>query len=267
MYYHEILQDYERKKMIENMLVAIGDTPYEKNALCYAGQLAGLLNSHLSCIFFQDSKYAGLEGIANRVLEDAKAECAQHGFLDCNFDVVIGNPIKMICQEAHSADLVVVGIAESIKTNGLRMVYDHIDDILLHITKPTIVVHEKCELLNRILVVHHGDSYSDDVLELASELGERTKASLLGLAIAETQIAANRIAQQMKGYLQFHEVKAEVIKERGFTVTNILETAAEQDCNLIALSASHHGRLYELIFQSTTETVVKLSTRAVMVAR
>jgi nucleotide-binding universal stress UspA family protein len=253
--------------MIENILVAIGDTPYEKNALHYAGQLASLLDAHLSCIFFQDSKWVGPEDIANRVLEDAKAECAQQGLLDCNFDIVIGNPTKMVCQEAHSVDLVVIGIAESIKTDGLRMVHDHIDDILLHITKPTIVVHKQCKLLSRILAVHHGDSYSDDVLELASELGERTKASLLGLAIAETRLEADQIAQQMKGYLQSRDVKAEYMTELGFTVTNILETALAQDCDLIALSASHHGRLYEVIFQDTTETVVKLATRAVMVTR
>ena len=53
----------------------------------------------------------------------------------------------------------------------------------------------------------------------------------------------------------------------GFTVTNILETAAAQDCDLIALSASRHGRLYQMIFQGTTETVVKLANRAVVVVR
>lgn len=256
------------RKMIENILVAIGNTSYEKNALHYAGQLASLLDAHLSCIFFQDSeKYEGPENIANRVLENAKAECAQYGILDCNFNVVIGNLTKTICQEAHSVDLVMMGIAESIKTNGLKMVYDQIDGILSNITKPTIIIHEHCRLLSRILAVHHGDSYSDHVLELASELGEGTKASLLGMAIAETQIEADQITQQMKNYLQFHEVKAEFITKLGFTVTNILETAAAQDCNLIALSASHHSRLYKLIFQSTTETVVKLSKRAVMITR
>jgi nucleotide-binding universal stress UspA family protein len=102
---------------------------------------------------------------------------------------------------------------------------------------------------------------------LATELGERAKASLLGLALEETEIKAAQITQQMKDYLQFHNVDAEFITMLGFTVGNILNTATTHDCDLIAVSASHHGRLYERIFQSTTETVVKLATRAVMVAR
>ena len=33
--------------MIQNILVAIGDTPHEKNAFEYAGHLAVLLDAHL----------------------------------------------------------------------------------------------------------------------------------------------------------------------------------------------------------------------------
>ena len=71
----------------------------------------------------------------------------------------------------------------------------------------------------------------------------------------------------MRAYLQYHNVETEFMARLGFTVTNILETAAKEDCDLIALSASHHGRLYELLFQDTTETVVKLADRAVLVTR
>ena len=34
--------------MIKNILVAIGEAPYEKNALDYAGHLAVFLDAHLS---------------------------------------------------------------------------------------------------------------------------------------------------------------------------------------------------------------------------
>ncbi|MCZ6676928.1 MAG: universal stress protein [Candidatus Poribacteria bacterium] len=253
--------------MIKNILIAIGDQPHEKNAFDYAGQLAVLLDAHLSCVFFYDNKGTGPEDMAKRVLEQTRAECDLYDFLDCHVEAVIGKPTDMICQKAQSADLVVIGIPESIKTDGLKLIYDQIDDVLLNITKPTVVVHEQCTLLRKILTVHQGDSYSSHVLELSAELGERTEASLLGLALAETQLEAARITQQMRDYLQFYKVNTEFMMAFGFTVTNILETAAAQDCDLIALSASRHGRLYQMIFQGTTETVVKLANRAVVVVR
>ncbi len=257
--------------MIQNILVAVGDQPHEKNALEYAGHLAVLLGAHhISCVFFQDrgrGRVELAEEITKRVLEQTEAECAQYDFLDYHIEAVFGKLAETICQEARSADLAVLGIPESMKTDGLKLIYNQIDNVLLHITKPTIVVHEQCTLLRKILTVHRGDSSSDRVLELATELGERAKASLFGLALAETQPQAAQTAQQMKDYLRFHKVQAEFATLLGFTVVNILETAEAQDCDLIALSASHHGKLYEMLFQSTTEMVVKLANRAVLVVR
>lgn len=253
--------------MIKNILVAIGDTDYEKNAFEYAGQLAVLLDTHLSCVFFQDSSHGGSADVAETVIRRTEAECSLYDFLDYHIEAVAGNPRQMICDKAHSADLVVIGLPEDIRNRGLKMIQNQIDDVLSHITKPIIVVHEQCTLLRKILAVHHGDIYSDHVLSLVAEIGELTKAGVLGLALSSTQAAAAQIKQQMEAYLNYYEVEADFLTARGFTVTNILENAEANDCDLIALSASHHGRLYELVFQSTTQTVVKLANRAVLVTK
>ena len=60
--------------MIKNILVAIGDTDYEKNAFEYAGQLAVLLGTHLSCVFFQDSGHGGSPEVAEAILRRTEAE-------------------------------------------------------------------------------------------------------------------------------------------------------------------------------------------------
>ena len=253
--------------MIQNILVAIGDTPHEQNAFEYAGHLAVLLDAHLSCVYFAEERHGGQEDIAARVFDNTELTLAEFEFLSAHVDTITGNPVRNLCEKAHAADLVVVGIPESIKTRGLRLIHDSIDDILSRITKPTIVVHEQCSMLQKILTVHHGDAASDHVLELAAELAKRTKASLLGLAMADTQVRAAEISGQMRGYLQYHQVETEFMAQLGFTVTNILNTATKESCDLIALSASHHGRLYEMIFQGTTEMVVKLADRAVLVTR
>ena len=253
--------------MIQNILVAIGDTPHEKNAFEYAGHLAVLLDAHLSCVYFTDGRQRGQEDIAARVFDNTESLLAELGFLSAHVDTMTGNPVRNLCEKAHAADLVVVGIPESIKTNGFRFIHDAIDDILSHITKPTIVVHEQCSMLEKILTVHHGDAASDHVLQLTAELAKRAEASLFSLALANTQVRAAEISGQMREYLRYYQVETEFMARLGFTVTNILNTATEEECDLIALSASHHGRLYEMIFQDTTEMVVKLADRAVLVTR
>ncbi|RKU30239.1 hypothetical protein C6497_04570 [Candidatus Poribacteria bacterium] len=253
--------------MIKNILVSIGDTDYERNAFDYAGQLAVLLGTHLSCVFFQDSSHGGSTEVAETILSRTEKECALYDFLDYHIEAVAGNPRQMICQKAHSADLVVVGLPEDIKTHGLKLIQSQIDDVLAHITKPIIIVHEQCTLLRKILTVHRGDIYSDHVLTLSAEIAELTKSNLLGLSLSNTPQEASEIKQQMEDYLHYYDVPTEFLTALGFTVTNILENAEEHDCDLIALSASHHGRLYEMVFQSTTQTVVKLANRAVLVTK
>ncbi len=253
--------------MIKNILVAVGDTDYEKNAFEYAGQLAVLLGTHLSCVFFQDSQHGGNADVAETVLRRTEAECSLYDFLDYHVESVAGNPREMICEKARSADLVVVGLPEDVRKRRLKLIQNQIDDVLLHITRPMIVVHEQCTLLRKILAVHHGDAYSDHALALVAEIGELTKAGVFGLALANTQPEASAIKQQMAAYLEYYDVQTEINAARGFTVTNILESAEKNDCDLIALSASEHGRLYELVFQSTTQTVVKLASRAVLVTK
>ena len=253
--------------MIQNILVAIGDTPHEKNAFEYAGHLAVLLDAHLSCVYFADERHRGQEDIAARIFDNTESTLAELEFLSAHVDIITGNPVRNLCEKAHAADLVVVGIPESIRTNGFRFIHDTIDDILSQITKPTIVVHEQCEMLEKILTVHRGDPASVRVLELSAELAKRAEASLFGLAVANTQVRAAEISGQMREYLQYYQVETEFSAQLGFTVTNILNKAAAEDCDLIALSASHHGRLYELIFQDTTEMVVKLADRSVLVTR
>ena len=149
--------------MIQNILVAIGDTPHEYNAFNYAGHLAVLLDAHLSCVYFADEKCHGQEDIAARIFDSTESALAEFEFLSAHVDIITGDPVERLCEKAHTADLVVVGISESIKTDGLRFIHDRIDDVLSKITKPTIVVHERCSVLQKILAVHHGDTASDHV--------------------------------------------------------------------------------------------------------
>lgn len=256
--------------MIKNIMVSIGDTNYEKNAFDYAGHLAILLDAHLSCVYFQEELDDVSSQIKGTVLARTEAKCEEfkeHG-LKYSVESAYGKVPKIICEKTRTADLFVIGIPESIKTDGFKLVYNKIDSILLKINRPTIVVHEHCEALNRILVTHRGDDYSDKVLQLTTELSELTDATLLGLAIAETIPRTKQIAKEMSDYLKYHDATVEeVLTEQGFTVANVLDTATERDCDLIALSASSHGKIYEMIFNSVTESVVKLADRAVVVAR
>lgn len=256
--------------MIRSILVSVGNRRHERAAFEYALMIARGLKAFLVCAVFpgeiDDEESFNPDLLASEVFLEVSSACREAG-VKFETRVVPGKRATEICRMGRMVDLIAVGMPEEIKTQGLKLVYNEIDDILIDSTKPVLVVHENCLDLTKILVVHRGDNYSDRALELATELKERLGVELMGLAIADTVPEANSIAKDMETYLKFRGIEAEVETELGFTVANIIDTASEKGCDMIALGASRRGKLYEAIFTSTTDTVAKLANRAVLVCK
>lgn len=256
--------------MIRSMLVSVGNDRHERAAFEYALMLARGLDAFLVCAAFpgeidEEEKF-DTDLLAAELFTEINSACREAG-VKHETTIVPGKRTGEICRMGRMVDLIVVGMPEEIKTQGLRLIYNEIDDILIDSSKPVLVVHENCLDLTKILVVHRGDNYSDRALELSTELHERLGVELTGLAIADTVPEANGIAKEMETYLRFRGIEAEVDTELGFTVANIIDTASEKGCDMIALGASRRGKLYEAIFTSTTDTVAKLADRAVLVCK
>jgi nucleotide-binding universal stress UspA family protein len=259
--------------MIRKMMVALGQEAYEQVALDYACQLSAALKARLICTLFaevpktEDDEEQPQQIFAPvPVMNAARAACAKYQ-VEPDIRVVSGRSPQNVCERARTVDMLLLGIPESIKTDGLKLVYDRLDSILLRIMKPTIVVHENAEAVKKILVVHDGHPRSDRVLEVASEIGERIQAPLVCLALGNVDSLVGETSQRMEEYLDFYPFPMEFETQIGTSVAGIIETAPEYDCDLIAIPASKHGRLYEIIFNSITESVVKLAEHAVLVVR
>ena len=259
--------------MLRKMMVALGQEPYEQVALDYACQLSAVVNAHLVCTLFteipkgeDDDEQPQQRFAPVPIMSAARAACAKYQ-LEPDIRIVSGRSPQDICDRSRTVDVLLLGIPESIKTDGLKLVYDRLDSILLRIMKPTIVVHEQAKSIKKILVVHDGHPRSDRVVEVASEIGERAQLPLVCLGIGSTEPLASEVSQRMEEYLEFYPFPMEFPTQIGASVAGIIEAAPQYDCDLIAVPASKHGRLYEIIFNSITESVVKLAQHAVLVVR
>ena len=259
--------------MIRKMMVALGQEPYEQVALEYACQLSAAVKAHLVCTLFaevpkgeEDDEKPQQRFAPVPIMNLARATCAKYQ-LEPDIRVVSGRSPQDICERARTVDILLLGIPESIKTDGLKLVYDRLDSILLRTMKPTIVVHEHAQSIKKILVVHDGHLRSDRVMEIASEIGERAQVPLVCLSIGSTDSLANEVSQRMEEYLELYPFPMEFQIQIGASVAGIIETAPQYGCDLIAIPASRHGKLYEIIFNSITESVVKLAQHAVLVVR
>lgn len=263
--------------MIRKIMAALGPEQHDRIALEYACQMSLALNARLVCSTFTDMPKIDskdkkmdapmLPSVPVPIMNTAREICVQHQ-IEPDIRVVASRTPRKICERARTADLLVLGIPESVKVDGLKLVYYRLDAILLKINKPTIVVHEGAKTFSkRILVALEGDVLSDRTLEVVSEIGERASLPLVCLAVANTEPLAEEISQRAREYLEFYPYETEFLIQIGASVTGIIETAPKYDCDLIAIKGTKHGRLYEIVFNSITESVVKLANHAVLVCR
>ena len=137
-------------------MVAFGPEEHDRIALEYACQLSRALNTHLVCTVFtdvpkiapKDSKMEipTLPSAPMPIMTTARETCAKYQ-LEPDIRVVAGRTPQKVCERARTADLLVIGIPETVKIEGLKLVYYRLDSILLKINKPTIVVHEGAKKL------------------------------------------------------------------------------------------------------------------------
>lgn len=259
--------------MIHKMMVALGPNPHDHRALEYACQLSSKIDAHLLCGLFMDMPRDPDEATKRKsvvnptpILGAANSICADHGIAP-NIRTISGTSPERICDRMRLADLLVMGIPEALKTDGLRLVYDRLDGVLLRINKPALIVHENAQPLERMLVIYDGDTYSQRALQLALEISIRADISLACLSIAHTEPMVNGLTQEVTEYLEFYDRPVDYYEEVGKSVTHILEGAEQAKADLIVLGATKRGRIYEIIFNSITESVVKLANHAVLVSR
>jgi len=259
-------------------MAALGPEQHDRIALEYACQMNLALNAHLVCSTFTDTlridpkdkkmmESPMLPSVPVPVMNSAREICAKYQ-IEPDIRVVASRTPQRVCERARTADLLVLGIPESVKIDGLKLVYYRLDTILLKINKPTIVVHEGAKTFSKkILVALEGDALSDRTLEVVSEIGERAGLPIVCLSIANTEPLAEEITQRAKEYLEFYPHETVFLTQIGASVAGIIETAPKYDCDLIAIKGTKHGKLYEIVFNSITESVVKLANHAVLVCR
>jgi len=263
--------------MIKKIMAALGPEEHDRIALEYACQLTLALNAHLVSTVFTDVPKVEPKDIKTGMpvlpsvpvpIMNAARETYDKYQLEPDIRIVANRTPQRVCARARTADLLVLGVPEAIKTDGLKLVYYRLDSILLKINKPTIVVHEGAKTFSKkILVALEGDVLSDRVLEVVSEIGERAGLPIVCLSIANTEPLAEEVSQRAKEYLEFYPYETEFLLQIGASVAGILETSPKYDCDLIAIRATKRGKLYEIIFNSITESVVKLANHAVLICR
>ncbi len=279
--------------MIKSILVALDGSEHADAAVEYALWLAGRLRASLIGLhvidivsiegsFFHDvSGSLGFEPYLDfsakmrealqergRVLLDAFAARCSDRKIPCTTSLPMGVIANEICDQARTADLVVIGhrgVNEKFSTGLLGATTE---SVARKSPKPVFVAPMRFQEIRRPLLAYDGSQRASAAMHSAAEL-----ASALGLPLTVVHVAregangAERVLDEARRYLQAYDLEVKTVRLSGPPHQRIVDLLRDRDYDLLFIGAYGHSRIIEMVLGSTTEFVLRNSPVPVFLAR
>lgn len=204
--------------------------------------------------------------VGETLLAELEEKCKQFD-IPCVTRMETGIVPDVICQEAHTVDLVVLGARGEQAEWGSRLFGSTCEAILREINKPTFVVAKYRPEIRKILVAYDGSRQANSVLAVAVDACAQESLPLYLLTVGPTADDAKDVQAEALTYCDPHALEVHPLIAVGDAPEAILANADRIEADVIAMGAYGHSRLRELIVGSTTELVLRNANCPVLIFR
>ena len=279
--------------MIKSILVALDGSDHAEAAVEYALWLAERFRAHIQGLhvidivsiegsflhdisgslgfepYFDSSKIR--EALIERgrlLLEAFAARCRNRGIV-CDTAAPMGIIANEICDQARTADLVVVGHRGVNEQFSTGLLGSTTESVTRKCPKPVLVCPSKFREIRRPLLAYDGSPRSSAAMHAAAEI-----AAALGVPLSVVHVATKTAAgagdkslEEARRYLQSYELAATLESVIGHTPETIIDLLQQRDHDLLFIGAYGHSRIIEMVLGSTTEYVLRNSPCPVFLTR
>jgi len=192
--------------------------------------------------------------------------CAEPG-LNCETQLVTGTVVRSICDEARSADLMVIGQHGEHAAWADGLLGSTVDSVIRRAEVSVLVAGMEYEEFSRVLVAYDGGDAALKALKVAATLCTEWPLPATVVTVGNDEVAGERLLDDARRYLEAYRLDAEFEVVGGEPAEVIIECAARVDANLIVMGADAHTRVRQLILGSTTSHVIHHSPVPVLLSR
>lgn len=211
-----------------------------------------------SSVFQEESKKI-LDDKSQKVLEKC-GEILGTEKVEFDSEKIYGSPVDIICEQAHLADLVVMGQRGEFARWESKLVGATLEAVVRQCSKPVFITPQAFNSVKRLLVAYDGSDKANKALPLAGYFAVNLGGSLAVLTVHDNEQLRNKYLTEAQTYLEPYDISVELIGEPGNPEKAIIERANAGAYNLIVMGAFGHSRIREAILGSTTEHVMRAST-------
>jgi nucleotide-binding universal stress UspA family protein len=197
----------------------------------------------------------------------AASEKAQNQQIKCTTKTQTGSVVDLILENERMAELVVLGQkGEGHEITG-EWLGSVVERVIRKSIKPCLIVPLEIKPIRSILMAYDGSSHANHALYTALELVTALKANLSILTVHRDSNGGKNVLKEAIEVAGKQNITANAIEAKGHADEKILETASDQNMDLIVMGAYGHNRLRELILGSVTSQVIRKSPIPVLLAR
>ncbi len=203
----------------------------------------------------------------NEILERVKAHCQEAGVV-CKTELGEDIVSSLILKRAQDADLIVMGErGEGAKWAG-PLLGSTFEAVVRHAPAPVLATRDQPRSLKRLLVAFDGSERSWDALEIGEHLISEQQRELLLLTVDDGHVGREEAFQQAVDKLAERgmEVPHRLV-EGGHPAQKIVETAEQEEIDLIIMGAYGHSRFLKIFFGSTVDDVLHSAPCPILICR
>jgi len=171
----------------------------------------------------------------------------------------------IICQEAHSVDLLVMGYRGEASEWGSSIFGSVFEATIRQANRPVFTVSKHVQDISRILVAYDGSNFASNALEVGVQVAKGSKIPLHILLSSFSETTKDRLTKEVKEYIDSHEIEYKLEIADGDPAEAIVVRAKEIKADVIVMGAYGHSRIKELLVGSTTEYVLRNAECPVLV--
>ena len=203
---------------------------------------------------------------ARAIKEKFEERCAASGVFG-SLAIESGEIANKICERASLTDLIVINLAHPPSAQLFSKLASGFRTLIHRSPRPILAVPAPATELMRPLLAYSADSpKAEEALFAATYIAETWKSRLMIVSVIENDSDRHEL-DRVRDYLEFHEVSADFILEKGSPSEVILQTAEKNQNDLIIMGGYGSGPVMEAVRGSSLDVVLREAKVPMMLCR
>ena len=259
------LRDNRGTSLFMDILVAISGEPKSWLALDQAIRLAEMERSDVRGLVVVPD--AAQHEADRESLERRFSEQVQQAGINGNLVHAEGTVAEMIIQRSRFNDLVVIRLSHPPVAKIFPRLGSGIRTLVRRCPKPILMVRNEMTSFDRMLLAYDGSEKGKEALYIATYLAGKYGKCVSVLVVNDNKAKGQALLKEAKAYLGDMCKHVTLRRNIGLISDVILKTAQEQNADCIVMGGYGLAPLWEALFGSAVDGVLRKTTVPVLVCQ